>query len=100
MDEPSDPFEAQLPSQVADELREQLSEEAAEAFERFVAEFTRAGVDYRALIDQPSYRATIYASLALAAEADRIRLAAILAQAVARARHADDADGFGDWLAG
>lgn len=100
MDEPSDPFEVHVPPEVAGRLREQLSEEAAEAFERFVAEFARAGVDYRALLGQPSYRATVYASLALAADADRIRLAAILAQAVARARHADDPDGFGDWLSG
>lgn len=100
MDEPPDPFDVQLPPEVTDQLRGQLSDEAAEAFERFMADFARAGVDYRALAAQPSYRATVYASLALAAEADRIRLAAILAQAVARARAADDPDGFRGWLAG
>jgi hypothetical protein len=100
MDEPPDPFELQLPRELGEQLREQLSEEAAAAFERFTAEFARAGVDYRALLGQPSYRATVYASLALAADTDRIRLAAILAQAAARARLADDPDAFGDWLAG
>lgn len=97
MDEPADPFDSRVPPDALRSLREQFPPETVDAFERFLNETARAGVDYRALDGQPSWRALLVACLTLA-EGDPVRMAAILVQAMTRARYASDPDGFSEWF--
>jgi hypothetical protein len=100
MDEPADPFENPIPPEILDAIREQHESDTADAFEQLLREFSAAKLDYRALLEQESWRSTVLAILTIAATEDVVRLSAIILQAIGRARYQTDPDGFSTWLRG
>lgn len=84
-DGPADPFDDVLPPELIEEIRVSMSPEEAAATELYLAEFTAGRLDYDALLDAPSWRALIRASLVLA-DTNPVGLATVVVHAIGRVK--------------